>query len=1322
MEARGAKRNKYQCETCKQTFDTVGRLRNHQKNSKIICTCCNRKFCNFDVHQKHLRSKIVPVTEIGDINRRIQPSTFYNGDAGFQVIRLGKSQEIQDWEKHGRRYKIINKAINHKFSYKDLENLLIRIYRENQNGFKISIGFGFVLYNPTTGKYKYFYVGENNFLFDRAFTIDSIADIETFMKKILAVDLNTNCYLQKPSSGWVLASITNVQMKLTDLHTTLLGSGDLPDYLKNLRCLVGLTHKRGIKYEDQLCMFRCLAIHLYGVNKDCLEKPAKALQKTFSEYRNQDFNGITIFDIPFLENCFKCSINVYDLESNGILNVIYLSPLKFKNPMYVNLHEFHFSYISNFKAFAQKFKCPDCGRIFDRNNNLTRHMKICSTGVKEIYPGGKFDASHETIFDKLHKLGIEIPERDRYYKFVSVFDFEAVQIKDNVIIHGRDINFVHEPATFSVCSNIPGYTNPVHVQGQRGKTQELVDKLVELQLVHQKQASDIMRSKFAWVIQKLEAMEKCESVAPHIRKRFLQFCDVLPIVTFNGQKYDIPLIRKYLPLSLKKLDDLPKFVIKKTRSYMAIGTERLKYLDLVNYLAAGTSLAKFYKAFKVKNLKSTMAYEWFDSLDKLQAPFLPQRTQENREAVARGEHPKNDPYYSLLKGKTVSNEDIDECEKVWKEQNMKTFGDYVRYYNDLDVTGLVEGIVKMSEIFRKQKLDIFKDGVSLPRLTQKQIFKALKKGQYFTTFSKKHSHIYKTVRDGIVGGASIVFDRYKEKGKKLKNTICQRILGFDCNSLYLWAMGEDQCTGVYRLREKKEFYKKHDLKDENYIKYSKKAIDWLNWRAKQDGPIRHAENHPHGEKRIENQYVDGFRSGYCYSFSGCFWHGHNCGKNYDKEKLEANETRKKKLQDMGYEVIEIWECEWDKMNIKVEKSDPVQATQEDIIKGVMEDEIYGIVKCDLHVPEHLKSYFASFPPLFKNTEIKFEDIGAHMKEYAASIGRTKGVKRSLISSMFGTDMIMVTTLFKEYIKWGLICTNIEWVLEYHKEPVFSWFVDKVANDRRRADLDPSMAIIGEMSKTSGNASYGRCCIDKTKHNSVIFCNEESLSKHVRDPYFKSMEELNGGIYEIVKGKRRVVLDTPVQIAINVYSLAKLNLLRFWKFLKDHLDDELYCLMETDTDSLYIAIARPTLDECVRQDRLCSWKKQKYDYFASESQEKVLFEGQEITLEQYEKRSPGKYKLEFEGEGMICLNSKVYHIWGELGCKTSSKGMQERNNLLKDDFLRVLLERCEHRVTNTGIIDDGTRKLTYTQTKKGLNYFYCKRIVLEDGITTIPLNI
>ena len=94
---------------------------------------------------------------------------------------------------------------------------------------------------------------------------------------------------------------------------------------------------------------------------------------------------------------------------------------------------------------------------------------------------------------------------------------------------------------------------------------------------------------------------------------------------------------------------------------------------------------------------------------------------------------------------------------------------------------------------------------------------------------------------------------------------------------------------------------------------------------------------------------------------------------------------------------------------------------------------------------------------------------------------------------------------------GLICTGIEWVLEYNPKPVFQWFVDKVANDRRMADLDPNMEIIGETSKTSGNASYGYCCIDKSKHNSVRFCEQKDLSKYIHDPFFKSMEEL----FEIV---------------------------------------------------------------------------------------------------------------------------------------------------------------------------------------------------------------
>lgn len=99
--------------------------------------------------------------------------------------------------------------------------------------------------------------------------------------------------------------------------------------------------------------------------------------------------------------------------------------------------------------------------------------------------------------------------------------------------------------------------------------------------------------------------------------------------------------------------------------------------------------------------------------------------------------------------------------------------------------------------------------------------------------------------------------------------------------------------------------------------------------------------------------------------------------------------------------------------------------------------------------------------------------------------------------------------------------------------------------------------------------------------------------------------------------------------------------------------------------------------------------------------------------------------------MICLNSKVYHCWsdeidenGEIIVKTSCKGVQKKRNVLvKKDFLEMLTNPHQnHTIENSGFIREGTNILTYTQMKKGLNYFYAKRIVLADGVTTMPLNI
>ena len=55
------------------------------------------------------------------------------------------------------------------------------------------------------------------------------------------------------------------------------------------------------------------------------------------------------------------------------------------------------------------------------------------------------------------------------------------------------------------------------------------------------------------------------------------YCDQLIVLGFNSQKYDIPMIKNYLPSSLTRRDDMPRFVVKKGGGYMVIASTKLKY-------------------------------------------------------------------------------------------------------------------------------------------------------------------------------------------------------------------------------------------------------------------------------------------------------------------------------------------------------------------------------------------------------------------------------------------------------------------------------------------------------------------------------------------------------------------------------------------------------------------------------------------------------------------------------------------------------------------------------------------------------------------------
>ena len=435
--------------------------------------------------------------------------------------------------------------------------------------------------------------------------------------------------------------------------------------------------------------------------------------------------------------------------------------------------------------------------------------------------------------------------------------------------------------------------------------------------------------------------------------------------------------------------------------------------------------------------------------------------------------------------------------------SQKTFGDYVRLYNNLDVVGLIQVIEEMLKIERENKLDPFKEAVSLPGLTQHYLFQNLDKGDYFVGIGPQHKHLYKMLRESVVGGPSIIFHRYHAVGKTLikGEHPCQKIIGFDANSLYLYCLGQDMPVGFYSVREKENNFAKE-------ARFSDESIQWLEYLNTEEGAhIQHAKNG--GEVRKGNYVVDGWdpTTQTCYEYNGCYFHGHSCNAKYHNATLwERTITKEADLRKLGYNVVSITSCQWFREEASKKRYDVPNVadtlTKEEILSAVREDQLFGFVKCSLHVPEAQREHFAEFPPIFKNTSISLEDVGPHMRAYCETIGRKTGVKRSLISSMHAENIFLLTPLLKKYLEMGLEVTDISTVIEYQGKAVFSWFMDKVCNDRRRADLDPTYKSIGETSKLKGNSGYGSTLTDRSKHAQTTFADVRNVPIHVSNPRFK----------------------------------------------------------------------------------------------------------------------------------------------------------------------------------------------------------------------------
>jgi hypothetical protein len=580
-------------------------------------------------------------------------------------------------------------------------------------------------------------------------------------------------------------------------------------------------------------------------------------------------------------------------------------------------------------------------------------------------------------------------------------------------------------------------------------------------------------------------------------KQAEKWCRLLPALGFNSASFDVNLIREYLLPQLltaheedqapgEKLEKIS--CIKKNNSYMSLTTKRLQFLDMMYYLAAGSSYESFVKAYapQTKQVKCPFPYKWLDSVERLMQGL-----------------PARRDFYNDLKNKELTQDDYEAVQQLWIDNNFTNMAQYLKFYNELDVTGFVAAVEAYKSWWTKQNIDPFKQGISLPGLALRHLLKDLPPHTILCNENEKNKDLHAIARRNITGGPSIINTRHHMRGEtKIRDTNkkCKSVIGLDCNSLYLYTFLGQQPNGL-GARWDKDRTTGQLVRKDLHKKWQHAEYEWLSWLEHQHGmKIQH--NFNGGQVKLGSFSVDGL--GVCpssgkltaYEMDGCWTHGHknchyiaNCDPDLMMERQQRTKFRKELLErDYNVKMETMQRCHWDRLkrrrdvrefleqNIWLPLKFVRNITETELVQLIRKEKVFGFVQCDVRTPDELKEEFADMPPIFKNIDISIDDIGETMKQFAQETGQLQQPRRSLISSYHATQQLFSSNLLKWYLDHGLEVSNVTLFVQFRGDKIFEHLPEIVARARLDADLaknpdgtkDFAKVLVGEMMKLVGN--------------------------------------------------------------------------------------------------------------------------------------------------------------------------------------------------------------------------------------------------------------
>ena len=170
------------------------------------------------------------------------------------------------------------------------------------------------------GGFRYFYAHENNTLLDRSKLVcahDDLAKLKDFLNQ---TDVIESCSRERTNTNWRFYKLTNLTIFAALLKDVPMGckKAVLPEPLLRNGTINCLTYEENTRqpYNDNLCLFRALALHLQGTQR--LEKETS---KFFNLFINKidglsadQFQGVHMNDIPVVEDLLTLNVLLFVID------------------------------------------------------------------------------------------------------------------------------------------------------------------------------------------------------------------------------------------------------------------------------------------------------------------------------------------------------------------------------------------------------------------------------------------------------------------------------------------------------------------------------------------------------------------------------------------------------------------------------------------------------------------------------------------------------------------------------------------------------------------------------------------------------------------------------------------------------------------------------------------------------------------------------------------------------------------------------------------------------------------------------------------------